>query len=184
MGQPDTQRRVHFLRMIALGICIVKEDCSMRTDMHQPIVPQSDMIGDISDVYLCEEEVNKSIVRRWYAEVVNEGNLSALDWLVADDIVMRMPLPDLTPGRAEVRMFLGTYLAAFPVQFTEIDVLIAAGSRVVAQHTRYVAHSDEFMRLSPTDREATVSGVTIFRLADRRIMELWLLDDMLSMLRR
>jgi steroid delta-isomerase-like uncharacterized protein len=156
----------------------------MITDRDRAGFSQTAEVADLNDAYTCQEEVNKAFVRRLYAEILNQGDLSALDQLVADDLVLHTSIAQMAPGRAGFRQVLGMYLAAFPVQHIDLDDLIAAGSTVVARHTRYVAHSGEFMGVPPHGREAIVTGVAIFRIADRRIAELWLLDDLLSLLQQ
>ena len=129
-------------------------------------------------------EENKAVVRRLFEEVVNEGNLAALDELTTDDLVTHTPVPDITPDREGFRQFLGVFLTAFPTQHTEVHDVIAEGGRVVVRHTHYVTHGGEFMGMPPSGREATVEGIEIFRVADGKIAEMWHQDDVLSLLQQ
>ena len=129
-------------------------------------------------------EENKAVVRRLFEEVVNQGNLEALDELTTDDIVTHTPVPGIMPDREGFRQFLGVFLTAFPTQHTEVHDVIAEGDRVAVRHTHHVTHGGEFMGMPPSGREATVAGIEIFRVADGRIAEMWHQDDMLSLLQQ
>ncbi len=129
-------------------------------------------------------EENKAVVRRLFEEVVNEGNLAALDELITDDIVTHTPVPDITPDREGFLQFLGVFLTAFPTQHTEMHDVIAEGDRVAVRHTHHVTQGGEFMGMPPSGREARVEGIEIFRVSEGRIAEMWHQDDLLGLMQQ
>src|SRR5262245_41338713 len=118
-------------------------------------------------------EQNKALVRRIYDEVVNQGDLDALNEIISDDIVTHTSVPGVAPTRAGFRQFVDLYLSAFPVQHTEVHTMIAEGDLVTVLHTHHVTHGGDFMGAPPSGKEAVVPGIEAYRLANGRIVEMW-----------
>lgn len=129
-------------------------------------------------------EENKTVVRRLFEEVVNQGNLDLIDEIIADDIVTHTPVPGVAPDREGFRQFLGLFLAAFPEQSVEVDDVIAEGDLVTVRHTHHVTHGGDFMGMPPSGTEATVPGIEIFRVSRGRISEMWHQDDLLGLMQQ
>jgi steroid delta-isomerase-like uncharacterized protein len=129
-------------------------------------------------------EQNKAVVRRYYDEVLNQGHLSVLDDIAADDYVENDPFPGQGNGLADFKARVSTLLTAFsPCTFTIEDV-VAEGDRVVVRWHSSGTHSGEFLGMPPTDREYTIAGIDIHRLADGRMVEHWHVVDQLSQLQQ
>jgi steroid delta-isomerase-like uncharacterized protein len=129
-------------------------------------------------------ERNKAVVRRYYDEVLNQGHLSVLDDIAADDYVENDPFPGQGNGLADFKARVSTLLTAFsPCTFTIEDV-VAEGDRVVVRWHSSGTHSGEFLGMPPTDREYTIAGIDIHRLADGRMVEHWHVVDQLSQLQQ
>jgi steroid delta-isomerase-like uncharacterized protein len=71
---------------------------------------------------------------------------------------------------------------AFPDLERPVDDMVAEGDKVVARWTSYGTHTGHFQGLPPTGRRASMSGITIFRLEDGKIVEEWSESDMLGLL--
>jgi len=126
---------------------------------------------------------NKEIVRRLVDGVWADRNPAIIDELVAEDYVGHDPTqPGPIEGRDGFRQFIATYQSAFEDATITIDDLIAEGDNVVTRWTGRGTQSGELMGIAPTGKEATVSGITISRLANGKIAEEWLLFDALGML--
>jgi steroid delta-isomerase-like uncharacterized protein len=129
-------------------------------------------------------EQNKAVVRRYYDEVLNQGRLSVLDDIAADDYVENDPFPGQGNGLADFKARVSTLLTAFsPCTFTIEDV-VAEGDRVVVRWRSTGTHSGEFLGMPPTDREYTIAGIDIHRLADGRMVEHWHVVDQLNQLQQ
>jgi ketosteroid isomerase-like protein len=76
---------------------------------------------------------NKALVRRFYAEIDN-GNLSAIDELVAEDYVDHPPppFPGLASGRAGVKQAFELFWEATPGHH-QIEDQVVEGDRVVTR---------------------------------------------------
>jgi predicted ester cyclase len=118
-------------------------------------------------------EHNKAIVRRLIEEVLNGGRLGVLDELYA---------PDLAPA---ARRWITPFRASFPDVHMEILELIAEGDTVVGRFTCSATHLGEWLDHPPTGRRfERVDEVSIFRLRDGKITQVWSLEDSLGRLRQ
>ncbi|GAC1567978.1 MAG: ester cyclase [Ktedonobacteraceae bacterium] len=129
-------------------------------------------------------EQNKDIVRR-YREAHNTNNLSQLDAIVAVDLVAHNLLPGLPPGLAGGKMVHMGGLASFPDLYVTTDDLIAEGDKVVERWTQSGAYTgSSFMGTPVTGKKYSVTGMSLYRLADGKIVEHWGEMNFLSVLQQ
>lgn len=128
---------------------------------------------------------NKALVRRGIEEVWNERNMSAINEIFADNYTAHDPnTPDMGRGPESVRKTVDHYLAAFPDTRFTIDEIIAEGDRVVTRWTVRATHRGELQGLAPTNKPVTVTGITISRCENGRIVEGFLQWDSLGMMQQ
>jgi predicted ester cyclase len=117
---------------------------------------------------------NKEVVILWLEER-NKGNWDIINELFAPDYVCHLasdPVP--VRGRDKVKQMHAHSRWAFDIYPThEPDLLIAEGDLVVHRETVRLKPKDPFRGLPPTDKEATVASVDIYRILDGRILEQW-----------
>jgi steroid delta-isomerase-like uncharacterized protein len=128
-----------------------------------------------------QAEANKAIIRR-YRQAHNQNDMSALDAIVAADIVSHSALPGLPPGREGGKMAHQGSLAAFPDGQTTTDDLIAEGDKVVERFTLVGTHKGEFLGIPATGKQVRVTGMSIFRIANGKIVEHWGENDGMGLL--
>ena len=130
-------------------------------------------------------EQNKAVLRRAVNDVWNGENFSAVNELVASDVVLHLPKPgEEIYGPEGVSQFYATLHAAFPdIHFT-IEDQIAAGDKVVTRWTCRGMHKGEFQGISPTGNHITMTGIDIDRIANGKVVECWLVMDELGMLQQ
>ncbi len=119
-------------------------------------------------------EDNKALVRRFYEEVWNRGNLVVADDIFADDYMRH----DLRPGNAlsgpaGQKKIAGDFRAAFPDLHMTVDLMIAEGDMVMARWTTEGTNAGQWGDVPPTGKYARFSGVNIFRIAQGKVVELW-----------
>jgi predicted ester cyclase len=118
-------------------------------------------------------EHNKAIIRRLIEEVLNGGQLEVIDELYAPAL-----------ARA-ARRWIAPFRASFPDVHMEILELIAEGEKVVGRFTCSATHQGAWLGHAPTGRRfERVEEVSIFRLRDGRIIQVWSLEDTLGRLRQ
>jgi len=129
-------------------------------------------------------EENKMVVRRFFEEAWNQGNLALVDQLVASNSLNHDPANPGFDGAEGMKQLISTYRAAFPdIHFT-IEALIAEGDQVVARWIGTGTHNGTLMGMSATGKRANVTGITINRLAGGKIEESWNNYDTLGMLQQ
>jgi steroid delta-isomerase-like uncharacterized protein len=119
-------------------------------------------------------EDNKQLVRRFYDEVWQKGNLEVADEVFARDYVRH----DLRPTTAAAgpegqRQIAAAFRAAFPDLRFDVEIVIAEGDNVAARWTASGTHTGAWGAVQPTGRFVTFSGVNIFRFEDGRVAEIW-----------
>ncbi len=125
---------------------------------------------------------NKDVVRRFYEELWNRGNLDAADKLVAQDYVRHDLRPgDAPPGPSGQKAVAEKFRAAFPDVRLELEALVAEGDLVAARWTISGTHQGAWGDVTPTGRKVRFSGVNFFRIADNRIAEIWNIRDDLGL---
>jgi steroid delta-isomerase-like uncharacterized protein len=126
-------------------------------------------------------EQNKEIVRASFEPL--EDILAAHESLYGADWVGHFPgMPPL--DAAGHRQYSEVMISAFPDLDRTIEDLVAEGDKVVARWTAKGTHTGDFQGIAPSGRVATSSGITIFRIADGRIVEEWSESDMLGLLQQ
>ena len=128
-------------------------------------------------------DTNKEIVRRVAVEPW-EGNLGVIDELIASDYVVHDPAQPEARGPEGVKEFVRTYLTGFPDGRITVDDQLAEGDLVATRWTGRGTQNGELMGIPPTGKQVTVSGLTISRVKDGKIVEEWSNWDTLGMLRQ
>lgn len=124
-------------------------------------------------------EENKAIVRR-YREIHNSNNLAALDEIVDANIISHNGLPGLPPGLEGGKMAHMVFVSAFPDSRVTTDDLVAEGDKVVERFTFRGTNNGSFMGAPPTGKQVTATGMSIFRIANGKIVEHWGENDALG----
>ena len=128
-------------------------------------------------------EANKSLVRRYYEEVLNAGDIGVLNEIAAPDYDEHSPFPGQPNGIEGLRARVGGIVAAFRPVFTLHDI-VAEGDTVVVYWTNTGTQRGEFMGIPPTGRTVTISGVDIHRLREGKLAEHWHVIEQLQMLQQ
>ena len=130
-------------------------------------------------------EENKSILRRYFEEAWNRGQLDVLDDIVAAHYVNHDPaVPGLLPGPDGLKAIMTGFRAAFPDLHFSIEDQIAEGDKVVTRWTMRGTHAGEFMGLPPSGKQITTAGMQIERVVDGQIVEHWRKSDDLGLMQQ
>ena len=116
---------------------------------------------------------NKELVRRFFDERWNHGNLDVYDELLA-------PSLDIEAHKEWARSMHTTFGS---IQLTILD-LLAEGDQV-AVHWRVAAtHQGDYLGVAATGKRVTYQGIALLRIADGKIVEDQAYWDNLSILRQ
>ena len=126
-----------------------------------------------------------STVSRIYEEVFNTGKLEQVDTLIAAEYIDHNPIGP--GGKSGIEGFKQTVRAlrfAFPDLHFTVEQMIVNGNQVVVRTTMRGTHKNSFMGVDPTDKQVTVSGFDILRIADGVVAERWGTLDGLTLMQQ
>jgi steroid delta-isomerase-like uncharacterized protein len=115
-------------------------------------------------------EENKAIAHRWNDEIYNKGNLAAIDELFSTDFVWDTPFAGMAPDREGYRQSIIS-MAAFSDVHCAADDMVAEGDKVVVRWKWSGKHTGEYMGMSPTGKQLTMTGISILRIAGGKVVE-------------
>jgi steroid delta-isomerase-like uncharacterized protein len=129
---------------------------------------------------------NIEIMRRWFQEVWNEGKTQTIHDLLATDAVGIGELEDGAPvrGPAEFVPFVERIRGAFPDIKIEIEDVFGAKDKVVLRWSAKMTHSGDHLGMPASGRPVAITGMTIARIANGRIVEGWDNWDQLGILKQ
>jgi predicted ester cyclase len=131
-------------------------------------------------------EENKAVVRREIEELFNHtGNLDVADEIYAPDYVGHEPTFGDVRGVEGAKQFAADMLQAFPDLESTIEDQIAEGDKVVTRFRTRGTHQGESEDLGPpTGNRMEITGITIERFADGKIVEDWTNFDALGLMQQ
>jgi steroid delta-isomerase-like uncharacterized protein len=129
-------------------------------------------------------ESNKTVVRRVFDEVFNQGNVAVIDEIFAAGYVDHSAPPGFPPGLESLKLSVTVFRTAFPDLQIRVEDLIAEGDKVVARLTYQGTHLGDFMGIPPSRKQLTEAGIAIDTVKDGRIVEHWVVRDDLGLLQQ
>jgi len=120
-------------------------------------------------------EENKAIVSHW-SEELWKGNQAMYDKCVAPNCLFHG-----IGGQEEHKNFINGLRTAFPDVSLTLEDQLAEGEEVVIRWTMRGTHQGELWGTAPTGKPVTVTGITIQRLAEGKIVEEWTEADSLGL---
>lgn len=116
-------------------------------------------------------EENKRLVRRFYEEVVNTGDVERIAAFVDPECVETDGKTRVVSGiEGMAEHVLGVREVYHDLRLT-IERQIAEGEWVVTVVTARGTHRGEWIGMKPTGRELAIAGVNVDRVVDGRIVE-------------
>jgi steroid delta-isomerase-like uncharacterized protein len=114
-------------------------------------------------------EDNKALARRFFEEVWNQADESAIDRYIAENAGGNDP--DFGTGREAFRAQWKKWHAAFPDLHFEVEDVIAEGDKVVTRWVLTGTHKGEFQGIPATGKSIRVTGMSLDRLSGGQIAE-------------
>ena len=127
---------------------------------------------------------NKEIARRLMEEPWT-GNFDVLEEFVDDNYIGYDPsMPEPMRGRKALKEFIQGYLAAFPDGGITVDEAIAEGDTVALRWTGRGTHEGQLMGIAPTKKQITVTGISLMKFKNGKVVEDYSNWDTLGMLQQ
>jgi predicted ester cyclase len=128
-------------------------------------------------------EQNKALARKVFEDVQTQGNMSVVDEIVTADYVGHTPLMEIN-GPEQAKQFDAVLRSGFSDYKVIVEDQIAEGDKVATRWTMRGTHDGEFQGMAPTGREVQISGMTIFRIANGKLVEGWSIPDLLGLMQQ
>lgn len=126
--------------------------------------------------------------RRLIEETFNNGDFALVDQLIAPDAVNHDPAEPAhmrgLRGPQVLRRTVQMYRAAFPDVRMTVDDVIAAGDKVVVRWHSEGTHRGDLEGLAPTGARGSVTGISIDKWKDGKVVESWTEWDNLGLARQ
>jgi len=141
-------------------------------------------------------EDNKAIVRRFFEDVHNQGNVAAVDELLAPNILLHFDSPSDVPVSAEMQLSLeeikqvfSQLRTTFPDYHFTVEFQVAEGDLVVTRGTARGTHQGKYwdstwQDIPPTAKQVTWTETAIDRIVEGKIVENWINEDALGRLQQ
>lgn len=133
-------------------------------------------------------EENKRLVRDFFEKVWNGRELDYIDEVYSPDFTLHAMWQNTSAGgaidatgREPAKKVIGGWLSGFPDLVVAVDDQIAEGDLVGSRHTSVGTHTENFMGIPPTGKQATVTGMTLTRVENGKMVEAWTCWDALGM---
>ena len=128
-------------------------------------------------------EENKALVRRFYEEIWNKGNLAAADELLAANFVNHS-FPEIPKGPEGFKQVFKMWRSGFPDLQMTVEDMVAEGDKVACRLTSRATHKGEFMGIAATGKQVTSTSISIQRVAGGKLVESWVEMDRLGMMQQ
>lgn len=115
---------------------------------------------------------NKALVRRYYEEVLNQGQLQAFDDLADSSFLSYLPDGKSIGIEIYKQAIAGTLAAIADLRVT-IEDQIAEGDKVVTRWKVTGTPQVEFAGIKPNGKPVTITAIHIHRIRSGKLMEHW-----------
>jgi steroid delta-isomerase-like uncharacterized protein len=126
---------------------------------------------------------NEDVVRRFYEEMCNGRKNGLASELFTSDYVLHDPQVPARPGPEGMAEVIAVYQEGVEGHW-EIEEIFSAGDRVVVRWTGSGTHVGEVNGIPPTGKSVQVDAISIFRMQDGKIAEMWEVWDTLGFLQQ
>src|SRR5918998_277866 len=132
------------------------------------------------------EEENKAFMRRYYEEIdaaaKDKRGASVLDDFITPNFVNHDPSPGFSSDLEGLKNAYDHFLAAQPDGYHVVEDMIAEGDKVVTRLSANGTQTGELFGIPPTDKQVSMTGIAIHRIANGKIVEHWSEIDNLGMM--
>ena len=130
------------------------------------------------------EDTNMALMKRFFTEIINKGNLDLIDELCDEKFTEHEDLPIQASGREGLKKFFQMYRTAFPDLKFEVEMMIAKDDKVISYITISGTQKGSFMDMPASGKKFSVKGIDIVRFKDSKAMEHWGVTDSMTMMQQ
>ena len=124
----------------------------------------------------------KTIVHRFYSDVWNKHDNSAIPNLLQPDFTFRGSLGQCKTGHSEFADYVDFVHQALDAYKCDILDLVTEGNQCFARMRFSGNHHGEFFGFKPTGKKIEWAGAALFTFRDGLVADLWVLGDVHGLL--
>jgi len=121
-------------------------------------------------------EENKAVLRRWFDEVWNNARADVIEELFDENGIAHGLSDDPSNpirGPRDYRPFYEAFRQGFPNLKVIIEDMVAEGDKVAARCSVRGSHEGDFLGRAATQAPVEITGMTIVRIYNGKIVEAW-----------
>ncbi len=125
-------------------------------------------------------EQDRALVRGYLEEMRTRGNLAWIDEHAAPDVAVYFPgMPEGIHGTEALQGLVSAVRHAFPDLTVKVEDVVAEGDKLAVRWSSRGTQRGEWETgIAPTGRSVTWTGISIYRIADGKIREERLEEDL------
>jgi steroid delta-isomerase-like uncharacterized protein len=131
-------------------------------------------------------EENVVLMRRWFKEVWNEGRVQTIyDLMDENGIATGQDRPGVVlHGPADFVPLFNRLRGAFPDIKITLEDTFGADDKVVVRWSAVMTHTGDHLGIPATNKNVSITGITIARIAKGKIVEGWDNWDQLALMQQ
>lgn len=125
---------------------------------------------------------HKSVVHKFYADIWNKHDKSAIPLLLMPDFTFRGSLGPSKTGHSEFAEYVDFVHQALGEYQCDILDLVEEGKQCFARMRFSGVHRGDFFGFRPTGKKVEWAGAALFTFSDGLVSDLWVLGDVHGLL--
>ena len=126
-------------------------------------------------------EAQAELVRTMFEDVWSTGDVTPLLGASADSVLFHYRGTSSYTSVSGLEGLIQHWKSAFPDFRMELHDIVAGGDLVAARVTYSGTHEGEWFGIPATGKQVSVDEMMFFRFEDGRLVEMWEVDDQLTM---
>ena len=120
-----------------------------------------------------QEEQNKDVIRNYFEQVWNKGELSNIEVLTPPEFIFHYQGQTLRATHEEHQEVVSYWLNGFPDYHVQLQDVLAEKDKVIARYYFTGTHKGEVLGIAPTGKTVKIGGMWICRVEDGQLVECW-----------
>lgn len=126
---------------------------------------------------------NTAIARKFFEDMIGKANWAVADEILASDVVMHHPSsPVPVAGREAVTGFLAAFRTGFPDMNMQVESAFGDDEQIAVRWKMNGTQTKELFGIPPTNKNVTVKGISVLRVANGKVAEDWVSEDSLGLM--
>ncbi len=126
----------------------------------------------------------KTVIEQFFGAIFSQGQLALIEQTTNPNYHLHLPGGPDVQGQEALRQFVTMYRTAFPDLHFTLEDQVVEGDKIVTRWTVQGTQHGSLLGIPPTGKKVKVTGITISRMEDGKMTEVWVNWDMLGVLQQ